>query len=937
MNWSLSSNGEYMFSNNICNTVVWNGTQWVAGGEGILQIAYSTDGITWSQNQLEWQQLSNIIPGVETTYLGFGTAITVNSDSSILVVGAPSEYTSYGRIYTYYWNSISSTWSLQATQNGSVSYRKFGQSLAISSNTTISIPQLLVTGVSTAIIIPYTINSINTYEWNSSALTWDLLTNATIIGTDTDNNFGTSVAINYSGSVLVVGQPSSTIVGNPSNGNVFTYEWNTFDSSWTSVPTGTIIGFTPSSNFGTSVALNSDASILVVSSLISGNGQVYTYQWNNSSSSWTNLTSATINPQTTTSFGHSLALSGNSSILCVGYNTSSNGSVYIYQWNSTNSSWTFLSSFTGSNSNDYFGTSIALNLDSTKLLISDQNTKGNIYTYNSISLFSNYICNALEWNSSRWIAGGDGTSPIAYSSDAINWTNITFPGWQGITSATLSNILGIGFSIAINSNASITSSSSILVRGDYNNSNVYTYRWEPVSLTWTSINTANLSGVSNISYFGASVALNSDASILVVGETRYLTAPYTGRVYTYQWNISSLSWDEIITARITGPDNESFGESVSLNSNATKMVVGSLYTGDCKVYYYVWNSGSSIWDFIEVLALGSSSFGTSVSLNYDGTSLAIGGPNDNYPYGRVYTYKINISNTWELISTATLNGSVSDGRFGASVALNYDSTRLYVGITNYSSGNGEVLYYKWDSNTLTWNNNTTETIFGVTSNDYFGNYITINKSSTFMAIGASSLGSIINRKIYTYENSRILSNNICNTIAWNGSMLVAGGSGDNPLIYSFNGTIWENSSNGNSIFSNNICNSVGWNGSIWVVGGEGTNTLAYSGDGIIWSNSYNGNTIFNSKCNSLGWNGTYWIAGGNSVNPIAYSSNGNVWLKNSSSSSLFTSNEAFAVTPRRILPNIGLPIFGNVSINTLKNIASTSTTYEAFVNAIALL
>jgi hypothetical protein len=47
LTWSASTNGNSVFSNRV-HTVAWNGTRFVAGGQGTNVLGYSTDGLTWS-------------------------------------------------------------------------------------------------------------------------------------------------------------------------------------------------------------------------------------------------------------------------------------------------------------------------------------------------------------------------------------------------------------------------------------------------------------------------------------------------------------------------------------------------------------------------------------------------------------------------------------------------------------------------------------------------------------------------------------------------------------------------------------------------------------------------------------------------------------------------------------------------------------------------
>ena len=110
----------------------------------------------------------------------------------------------------------------------------------------------------------------------------------------------------------------------------------------------------------------------------------------------------------------------------------------------------------------------------------------------------------------------------------------------------------------------------------------------------------------------------------------------------------------------------------------------------------------------------------------------------------------------------------------------------------------------------------------------------------------------------------------CNAVAWNGSLWVAGGTNaSNTLAYSTNGTSW--TSNGNTIFSTQ-CNGIAWNGFVFIAVGSGTNTIAYSYDGINWTGI--GTTIFSTSGNCIAWNGTHWVAGGSGTNTYAYSTTG---------------------------------------------------------------
>lgn len=119
------------------------------------------------------------------------------------------------------------------------------------------------------------------------------------------------------------------------------------------------------------------------------------------------------------------------------------------------------------------------------------------------------------------------------------------------------------------------------------------------------------------------------------------------------------------------------------------------------------------------------------------------------------------------------------------------------------------------------------------------------------------------------------------TIAWNGAMWLAGGTGTNVLMFSSNGLIWR------AVTSFTILTtveSVAWNGSIWIaVGinvGNPTKIIAHSVDGIIWTDpGSNLNTII-AIPNTIAWNGVAWYVGGTAVGTVVIcsSTDGVNWI-----------------------------------------------------------
>ena len=114
-------------------------------------------------------------------------------------------------------------------------------------------------------------------------------------------------------------------------------------------------------------------------------------------------------------------------------------------------------------------------------------------------------------------------------------------------------------------------------------------------------------------------------------------------------------------------------------------------------------------------------------------------------------------------------------------------------------------------------------------------------------------------------------------IGWNGSLLVAVGSGGNTIATSPDGTTW--TGRGATVITTQA-KYVAWNGTIWVAVGEGTNTIATSTDGLTWTGR--GATVLTSTVNKVLWNGTIWVAVADGGGSIASSPDGSTWTARSS-------------------------------------------------------
>ena len=148
------------------------------------------------------------------------------------------------------------------------------------------------------------------------------------------------------------------------------------------------------------------------------------------------------------------------------------------------------------------------------------------------------------------------------------------------------------------------------------------------------------------------------------------------------------------------------------------------------------------------------------------------------------------------------------------------------------------------------------------------------------------------------------------TAACNGIMWIAGGNNGTMKYSSDNGSSWQNIS---SPFSNSV-RSIVFNKNIWVAAGSGGNVFAYSFNGFDWKSGSSFFYLFNGSTGRLektpttifttaygvSWNGTLWSAvGAGTTTPTAFSHDGINW---SPSSTIFSTGNAYGIATNANIP-----------------------------------
>ena len=328
------------------------------------------------------------------------------------------------------------------------------------------------------------------------------------------------------------------------------------------------------------------------------------------------------------------------------------------------------------------------------------------------------------------------------------------------------------------------------------NLSVYSQRWAQQGET--------LSGIEENDCFGTSVSLSANGNIMAVGASEYLVPPGKGYVIVYQWNGSG--WIQK-GQTINGIEVEdAFGTAVSLNSAGNMLAIGS-HMGDTTGYVKVYSWNGNKWSQKGAIIKGKVNyerFGQSVCLNADGTRLAVGAPGSISP-GSVRIYEWDGS-SWSQMGT-DLSGDADNDRFGTSLSWNHEGSILAAGapmFTGSETGIGLVRTYHYNGSQ--WIQLGAD-ITGSAHGDYLGYSVSLDSAGTTLATGANlaNLGGI------EIGYVRVLS--------WDGSGWTQKGDDVPGESYSDNlGASVLISSDGNKVVAgaqSSYIMTIDWDGSAW--------------------------------------------------------------------------------------------------------------------------
>ena len=156
---------------------------------------------------------------------------------------------------------------------------------------------------------------------------------------------------------------------------------------------------------------------------------------------------------------------------------------------------------------------------------------------------------------------------------------------------------------------------------------------------------------------------------------------------------------------------DQFGWYLVLSSDGTRMAVGArlhdeISSNEGHVRVYDYNSSTSQWVQIGQDINGVSQnerFGSSLAMSADGSRIAVGAPNHDSSRGTVRVYDYNTSTSQWVQVGGDIDGHNVGDQSGYSLEMSSDGTRVAIGSPAHDTGRGEVRVFDYNATTSQWN------------------------------------------------------------------------------------------------------------------------------------------------------------------------------------------------------------------------------------------
>jgi hypothetical protein len=271
--------------------------------------------------------------------------------------------------------------------------------------------------------------------------------------------------------------------------------------------------------------------------------------------------------------------------------------------------------------------------------------------------------------------------------------------------------------------------------------------WPPIN--WQQLG-QNILGQASNNQLGSAVAMSGDGTRVAV------SAPYygNGAVYVLDWNEAAEDWktpgwqtygfypqatggQSITIPNSSAFTNTQFGTSLALSRDGSTLAVGSGSGAVvvCRQSGENWAAiGEPLFQASGNPSTSQAKFGYSISLNANGSRVAVGVPDGTGYSGYVTAYEFN-GTAWVQMGENIASLDTGD-KTGFSVAMNDEGNRIVIG-ARYGSTNS-----RGTARVVSWNGGMwslisgSAIIDGTANNDESGYTVAMNSAGNYLAIGA---------------------------------------------------------------------------------------------------------------------------------------------------------------------------------------------------------
>ena len=512
------------------------------------------------------------------------------------------------------------------------------------------------------------------------------------------------------------------------------------------------------------------------------------------------------------------------------------------------------------------------------------------------------------YNETTWLLGGygvDGNNNLAYSYDAITWTN---------SSSYTETLGGIGYGPSL---LSLCWNGTLWVSGGYGGSSSLLYSYDGIE--WNPVNTS--SAYSTTQTWCNSVTFNGS---FFIASVRYSQPFQLQANFKTIYSRDGINWLSVTSANTLFNYTDTIEHGAAVFCSKTVLPPGSVFTSDIvrtKVLdpqnfmvatcYTSTNSMLYSYDGLKwyVSQSAKSVFTGQHNINsvvWNGKIWLAAGGNQN---GGILASSIDGINWIPVTGTATYNGTSYplQALFGANSFYNqlgWNGVTWTVYCFEYY-GVGAVYFYSYDG--ITWLQST----FGYTSPPVASSPVSVYIDGNYTYYSYNGINWISVTSSREFITTKYGGGAILQAITYNGSMYVVGGTNDSGgiayILYSPDGITWTeaNSIAASNGYTNNRVLALGSNESMFIAAGNSSSTkgyIFYSYDAITWTPVTLASGIANPQ--SISWNGSIWLITGQAASTTnvssLFSTDGINWFP--SESSVYPSSQNITSVASRIAP-----------------------------------